>query len=84
MDIRPWIQTSLGISRRAQGLAREIAGSSSFASSTTKVRCDREQSWKTYPWVTHHSLHLLMAEVDYGIQVKVSVQRGLGEGSAVC
>lgn len=41
------------------------------------------QSWKKYPWVTRRSLQLLMAEVDYGIQVKVSARRGLGEGRAV-
>lgn len=48
------------------------------------VSCNPQQSWKQYPWVTCRSLQLLMAEVDYGIQVKVSSQRGLGEGRSVC
>ena len=83
MYIRHWMQPSLGISRRAQELGKGIAGSSSFPSSTTTVSCDVMQSWKKYPWVTRRSLQLLMAEVDYGIQVKVSARRGLGEGRAV-
>lgn len=76
-DITGHVQKSLRVGKRD---SRQC----SFTSSCTIVSCDLQYSCKKYPWVTCHSLQLLMAGVDYGIQVKVSVWRGLGRGRIVC